>query len=176
MLEKLFLIFMIAAALAAVATEKLRRTVIYLGVFSLASAFVFLLYSAPDVAIAEAVIAAAISTVLYLVAIKKHRAVTIYYIQRDGTRDKGVRPRWLKDLELYLIQKETEPQIIYTDRPLEDILDADDFDFAVEHTDTEIRLYAHALDRRLDELEERLSAGDNGQSPLRFVRYEKELT
>ena len=176
MLENLFLIFMLAAALVTVATKKLMRTVIYMGVFSLASAFVFLLYSAPDVAIAQTIIAAAITTALYLVAIKKIRSVTIFFVNRDENQDRITRPRLLGDLELYLIQNEIEPQIISTDKPLEEILNLDDNSFIVEQTAEEIRIYTHAQDRRIDEFEASLRLVDFGQSRLRFLRHKKELT
>jgi len=71
--EKIFLIILVVLALVALNTPKLRRAVVYLGIFSLVSSFVYLLYGAPDVAIAEAVIGSTIATVLYLVALKKYK-------------------------------------------------------------------------------------------------------
>lgn len=70
MAERVALFMMIAVAAAALITRKPRTAVIQLGLFSLLSSFVFLFYGAPDVAMAEAVIGSALSTVLYLVTIK----------------------------------------------------------------------------------------------------------
>ena len=70
MTEKIFLIGLIVLAIAAVNTSHLRRSIIYLGIFSLISSLVYLFYGAPDVAIAEAVIGSSLTTVLFLVALK----------------------------------------------------------------------------------------------------------
>ena len=69
---KIFLFLMILFAAIAIQTEKPVRGAIYLGVFSLICSFVFLLYAAPDVAIAEAIIGSTLSTILYLVALYKY--------------------------------------------------------------------------------------------------------
>ena len=73
------LILLLITSVAAIQTRYLRHAVIYLGLFSLAIAFVYLLYHAPDVAIAEAVIGSTIATILYLVALQKYKIFTIYY-------------------------------------------------------------------------------------------------
>ncbi len=71
MLE-VFYVLLIGFAVAAVMTERPVRGAIYLGVFSMASAFVFLVFSAPDVALAEVIIGSTLSTILYLVALYKY--------------------------------------------------------------------------------------------------------
>lgn len=73
------LIMMVIFAIAAIQTEVLRRAVIYAGVFSLLSSFAYLLYMAPDVAIAEAVIGCTLSTIIYLVALTKYKIFRVYY-------------------------------------------------------------------------------------------------
>ena len=75
-MEQISLIMLIVLAIATVQTRKLRNAVIYLGVFSLGMSFVYILYNAPDVAIAEAVIGSTLATILYLVALKKYRIFT----------------------------------------------------------------------------------------------------
>jgi uncharacterized MnhB-related membrane protein len=72
MLLNIFLFLLIAFAIIAIQTTKLIRGAIYLGIFSLISSFCFLLYGAPDVAIAEAIIGSTLSTILYLVALYKY--------------------------------------------------------------------------------------------------------
>ena len=75
--EITLLISLIALAVATIEAKKLRRSVIYMGAFSLLSSFVYLLYNAPDVAIAEAFIGCTISVVLLLTALKKYRIINL---------------------------------------------------------------------------------------------------
>lgn len=89
MTENIFLIALVVLAIVALNTKKLRRAVVYLGVFSLVSSFVYLLYGAPDVAIAEAIIGSTITTVLYLVALRKYQVFSIYYA--NSTNDQNLR-------------------------------------------------------------------------------------
>lgn len=81
--DKIFLLLLVIFAILSVNTAKLRQAVIYLGLFSLISSFVYLIYGAPDVAIAQAAIGSAISTVLYLVAIRRSRVFTVYFIRHS---------------------------------------------------------------------------------------------
>ncbi len=71
MIEKILLLLLLALSVVTILCKQYKRTVIFLGIFSLLSALLYVIYSAPDVAIAEAVIGCGLSTVLYLVAIKK---------------------------------------------------------------------------------------------------------
>lgn len=65
-------ILMIIFSMAAIMTEKPVRGAFYLGVFSILCAFAFVVYQAPDVAMAEAIIGCTLSTILYLVALYKY--------------------------------------------------------------------------------------------------------
>ncbi len=79
MILDLFYLSLIAFAIIALQTRVLRNAIIYLSVFSLLCSIVYLLLGAPDVAIAEAAIGCTLSTILYLVALKKYRIFTVYY-------------------------------------------------------------------------------------------------
>jgi uncharacterized MnhB-related membrane protein len=59
-------IMMIVAAVAALIVKKLISAIIIVGFVSLSASLLFLLMDAPDVAITEASIGAAISTVIFL--------------------------------------------------------------------------------------------------------------
>ena len=76
----IFLALLLASVIMVVVTENLIHAAIYMGTFSTLSAVVFLLLGAPDVALAEAIIGSTLSTIIYLIAIKKFRLFTIYYI------------------------------------------------------------------------------------------------
>ncbi len=71
MINILFILLLIFAG-AAIMTERPVRGAVYLGVFSLLCAFIFMLYQAPDVALAEAIIGSTLATILYLVALYQY--------------------------------------------------------------------------------------------------------
>ncbi len=64
---------LITSAILAVHFEKLLSSVIALGVVGIFAAAAFLLMHAPDVAISEAAVGAALSPLIFIVALKKIR-------------------------------------------------------------------------------------------------------
>lgn len=83
MMIKLFLVGMLIFAFLSIKTRQLRDAVIYLSIFSLTNAVVYLFYGAPDVSLAEAIVSSTLSTILYLIAIKKYNPTTFYQIHGD---------------------------------------------------------------------------------------------
>ena len=71
LLAAFLILVMSVAALAAVNTKDLIAASLLLGFVSLASAVLFYLLQAPDVAMAEASIGAALTTAIFIVAVKK---------------------------------------------------------------------------------------------------------
>lgn len=63
---------MVVLAFLSIQVKKPETAIIYLGIFSLLNAIVYLFYGAPDASLAEAVIGSALATVLYLIAIKRY--------------------------------------------------------------------------------------------------------
>ena len=72
-LNVLIIVGMVVAAVMAVHFEKLLSSVIALGVTGIFAAAEFLLLHAPDVAISEAAVGAALSPLIFIVALKKIR-------------------------------------------------------------------------------------------------------
>ena len=72
-LNVLIIVGMVVAAIMAVHFEKLLSSVIALGVTGIFAAAEFLLLHAPDVAISEAAVGAALSPLIFLVTLKKIR-------------------------------------------------------------------------------------------------------
>lgn len=72
-LNVLIIVGMVAAAIMAVHFEKLLSSVIALGVTGIFAAAEFLLLHAPDVAISEAAVGAALSPLIFIVTLKKLR-------------------------------------------------------------------------------------------------------
>src|SRR5699024_12383054 len=83
MYETILLITIVALGFATVQTENLLRTVLYSGSFSLLMATAYLYYNSPDVALAEAAIGEGLSTIIYLVSLKKIRIYDIMYVLND---------------------------------------------------------------------------------------------
>ncbi|MBH1939346.1 DUF4040 domain-containing protein [Mobilitalea sibirica] len=162
MLEKVCLIMMVILAIASINTVKLRVAVVYLAIFSLVSSYVYLLYSAPDVAIAEAIMAAGLTTVIFLVAINKHKAIKIFYIndntekndKKNKKRDKGNYPLILKDIERFLKQKELEPNIITTYGDPNVIIERENFDYLLQKTENKVLIFGREKDHHFKEMEE----------------------
>lgn len=172
MIEDIFLITLVILAIIALNTKKLRRAVVYLGAFSLVSSFVYLLYGAPDVAIAEAIIGSTITTVLYLVALRKYKVFSIYYTNDSNFQDirllKSESP-FLYNLESFLVKREMEPQIIYSREPIETILAQEKFDLAIHHTDQDIWIYGCPEDYQIDAVEDYLLT-NHGDLNLHLMR------
>ena len=72
-LNVLIIVGMVVAAVMAVHFEKLLSSVIALGVTGIFAAAEFLLLHAPDVAISEAAVGAALSPLIFIVTLRKLR-------------------------------------------------------------------------------------------------------
>ena len=70
-LNVLIIVGMVVAAIMAIRFEKLLSSVIALGVVGIFAAAEFLLLHAPDVAISEAAVGAALTPLIFIVTIKK---------------------------------------------------------------------------------------------------------
>ncbi|HLV08822.1 MAG TPA: hydrogenase subunit MbhD domain-containing protein [Halanaerobiales bacterium] len=73
-LEYLLMILMVIAGLLAVYFKEEMTSIICLSLLSIFLSVLFLLYKAPDVALAEVVIGTGLSTALYMTAISQIRA------------------------------------------------------------------------------------------------------
>lgn len=142
----LVLITMVIFAVASLQAKSLRISVIYLSVFSLLCSFAYVLYQAPDVAIAEAVIGCSLSTVLYLVAIKKFRIFRVYYSHHITSPEMLPQSHVLRNnisamMEGYLADTELAMDMINTKQKFDEIHGHQDYDVIIEHTDEGMRMY-----------------------------------
>lgn len=138
---------MVLLSLAAVQGARLRRSVIYLGGFSLLSSLLYILYLAPDVAIAEAIIGCTISVILLLVAIKKYRDITIYYVAQDKENPgeapaEAVCVRMLEELDRYLTGFEFEPHMLSTTLNDSELNDKQEFDLLIVRQGSKVCMYS----------------------------------
>lgn len=151
---------LIVLAIAVVQTGKIRRAVVISAAFSMSASFTYLLLSAPDVALAEAVIGSTLSTIILLVAIKKYQLFTIYYLQRssrlndreiDRTRD-GL----LGIIERCLLEHEMESQVIYTVEDAKTVIGKHTFDLLVEEEEHLTILHGEGNSYIFNEMTDRL--------------------
>lgn len=176
MIESIFLITLVFLALLIVTTGNLKRAVVYLGVFSLISSFVALIYGAPDVAIAEAIIGSSITTVLYLVALNKYQYFLIYYTEStDQTQLKSSKPQkpFLKRLELFLQKRNMNPHLIFSDETIQTILKTGKFDLALYQSEDALWIYGCAEDYQMDAVEAYLSKDQD--TPIHFIRCKESV-
>ncbi len=145
-LVKIALITMVVLAILVLQVRSLRQSVILLSVFSLASSFVYVFLGAPDVAIAEAAIGVSLSTVLYLVAIKKFRVFRAYFRTKiiepdklpDAHKDRDRLEGYIND---YLMESEIEMDIINTKEKMRTIKEKYDYDMIIVQEDEVIHIY-----------------------------------
>jgi len=138
-MQYVILIMMVIFAIAAIQTEVLRRAVIYAGVFSLLSSFAYLLYKAPDVAIAEAVIGCTLATVIFLVALTKYKVFRVYY-KADASNDETINDI-LGSITKYSDYMSLQLDVISTKKELEEIRELSNFDVIIIHTNQTINIY-----------------------------------
>lgn len=156
-MKPIALLILVYLAIMAIQTQKLRNSVIYMGVFSLTISFVYLLYNAPDVAIAEAVIGSTLATILYLVALKKYTVFAIYcHVHEGEVQDSHYAHTEYKALiellEVFCAKQELEPQIIYTTQEKEVIMSVHDYAVIIEGHGEILNLYAHPENCKTDVL------------------------
>lgn len=177
---KAALISLVILAIIIVQTQKMRSAVIYLGAFSLIISFVYLMYNAPDVALAEAIIGSTISTILYLVALQKYKIFTIYYCT---TEDEYHNKAYLttehlqltKLLEKFCAKEELEPQIIYTVEPLNRIIAQHQYAIIIMLENNALTVWGHPENYKLDALELFFKAHTHYKIPLKIIKLSEVI-
>ncbi|POQ98493.1 hypothetical protein AU468_12945 [Alkalispirochaeta sphaeroplastigenens] len=180
MIETGTILLMGVFAALAIHSTLLRRAVIYLAVFSLLGAFLYVLYAAPELAIAEAVIGSGLVTLLYLAALKRNKVYTIAvlaeghrYRMTDAYVNYLERSRALREIRHFFELREMEPQVVFSEATLDEALRGDSFDLVIVEEQDEIVLYGSRDTFALEELE--LMFRIHGtEAGVRVVRYDPE--
>jgi putative multicomponent Na+:H+ antiporter subunit B len=121
-LELLVMLIMAVFALLTIHTKQLRLAIIYLAVFSLLAALLYLLFAAPELAIAEAVIGSGLVSLLYLAALKRNRVYTIGVVVlpppeklTDDIHNAVEQSRALHEVRRFFVRREVEVQLVFTE-------------------------------------------------------------
>ncbi|SHJ12940.1 Uncharacterized MnhB-related membrane protein [Dethiosulfatibacter aminovorans DSM 17477] len=157
-MKQISLILLVVLAVYAIQSQKLRRAIIFMGAFSLCISFVYMLYNAPDVAIAEAVIGCTLSTILYLVALKKYRIFTVFYHVPSGKVEdsyygKGLHSDFINALKDFCAEQELDPHIIYTTDSRDEIMENNMYSVILEPVNGDLKLHVHSENCKVDDLE-----------------------
>lgn len=134
------LILIIILAIMVVTVDKLLKAVVMTAIFSVMAAFVYLILGAPDVALAEAVIGSTLSTIILLVAIKRCKIFTVYYISETNIQVNKSILKVVSIIENALKEHEIEPNIICSTDSIE-ILQKSGYDIIVEYKKSEIIIH-----------------------------------
>lgn len=160
MIEVILLVALLVLSIMAIESRIMRVSIIYLGTLSLLMSFLYLFYNAPDVAIAEAVMASGLTTLLFLTALKRYRVYRICFTNEafrrvndryifEGTR----RGALLHEIEQFCIARELEPQVVCTPERLDVVAGSGRYDLIIRQEGDELRVYGSRENYFVDELE-----------------------
>ncbi len=146
MIDKLIFILMIVTAIYIVSSRNLKRIIVALSALSLLAAFCYLIYHAPDVAVAEAVIGSALSTILFIVALKKHRTFYVYFSSKSENKQSDFKVRaGMEEVASkvmdYCSENDLEAQSVFTHENPKDIADEHLYDLILEKEGEKIIVY-----------------------------------
>ena len=156
-MTRLLYILVVAFAILAIQTNKIRRAVIYVGIFALVISLCYISYSAPDVAIAQAVITSTLGTFLYLAALQKKKVFMIYYTNEDheSIDDAYVlkgRISILNMIEQHCFKNGVDSHVVFTTQDLEYIKEHEKFDLIIRQKGSKISIYGLEQNYLLDKL------------------------
>lgn len=159
MLDILIILLMILFAGIAIHSRLLRLSVIALAIFSLLAALLFLLYAAPELAIAETVMGSGLVTLLYLTALKRYRVYTICIVSslEEDLSDSHIRrvkqTQAFKEIRQFCLRRELEAQLVFSLEPLQEAMKNDRYDLIVQTDLNSISVFGQVDDYMVVEME-----------------------
>jgi putative multicomponent Na+:H+ antiporter subunit B len=178
MVETVTVMLMMFFAVLAIQSRMLIHSIIHLAVFSLLGAFLYLLFAAPELALAEAAIGSGLVTLLYLASLKRNKVYTIAvlaegqkYRMTDAYLGYMERLRTMKEIREFFQKREFEPQVVFSEKPLQEALEYPAFDLIITEDEEGISAHGSSESFILEELEMlfRIHGTEEG---IRIVRHE----
>lgn len=123
-LDIIISVLIVIMAIASLKTEALRSAIIFYGILSLLTSFLFLIYLAPDVALAEAIIGSGLVTLVFLLALRQYRVYRVCFVEQSSIidADKSIRQaehdQITASIEQFCKARELELQLVISRRPL----------------------------------------------------------
>ncbi len=178
MIDQLFFAMILVVALYIVLSKNLKYIIIASGVLSLFATFCYLIYSAPDVALAEAIIGCSLSTILYIIALKKYRSFYIFLTSNSKKETSDFRRRLNnfnimskidsychdKELQVHSINSWTTPELIEKEHV---------FDLILENKNGKINIFYSEEGEHIVALRELLTNSID-KTQLNFVELHSE--
>ncbi len=178
MSEQIIFALMLLTGLYTAISRNFKHVVLALCTLSLLASFCYLLFHAPDVAIAEAVIGCALSTILYIIAIKKHRSFYIYISSK--THDKKSDLRLRADIEgilsaigRYCTEHELEVQYMFTGEEPEHLVEEHVFDLILYPHENIVTIYGFDTEKHVHSLED-VFKDSKHKDKVKFVHLSRE--
>lgn len=128
MIDVAIVLFMIVFAAIAIQVKLLRHSIIALAIFSLFAALLFLVYAAPELAIAEVVMGSGLVTLLYLTALKRYHFYRICIVSElpEDINDRFISEikstDAMREIRTFCRRREREVQLVFSSDPLNDVL------------------------------------------------------
>ncbi len=182
MLEVGMVLLMGVFAWLTIHSTLLRLSVVYMAVFSLLAAFVFVLHGAPELAIAEGVIGSGLVTLLYLVALQRYRVYTIAIV--SDQHSEGLSDRYIDAMEntgvmqrirRFCLSREFEPQVVFTAKALTEALEDLRYDLVITEDNGQTCVYGPQDSYVIVELNLMFQMHGNHEG-VRFVPYSREAS
>lgn len=184
MIEVGTLILMGVFAALAIHSPLIRLSVIYLAVFSLLAAFLYVLFAAPELAIAEAVIGSGLVTLLYLAALKRSHVYTIGVVTTrnvvmhsglvsDRYAERIERSKAVQEIRDFFIRREFETQLVFLTVPTGQALLDPAYDLVLAEDGEDLVVYTDEESYVMVELELVFQMHDS-MSKVKFIRYSPE--
>ncbi len=180
MLEIGMILLMGVFAWLTIHSHLLRLSVVYMAIFSLLAAFVFVFHGAPELAIAEAVIGSGLVTLLYLVALQRYRVYTICVA--SDRHSEALSDSYIKGMEnneivhrirRFCMSREFEPEIVFSSKSVKEAMSDSRYDLVITHENGETHVYGPSNSYVIVELELMFQM-DGANSGIRFGRYTRE--
>ncbi len=174
------LIALVVIAIITVSTSSIRSAVIYNAVFSMAISYTFLLYNAPDLAIAEAVISSVITTIVYFVALKQYSVFTVFcHLSEGEVSDKHYRDEHhthiVELIRQFCYKQSLEPYFIYTTAKSDEIIENYSYELIMEdREDGIVTILAHRENIKIPELQKYIYDREE-QHDINFIYLEDEV-
>ncbi|MFP4508753.1 MAG: Na(+)/H(+) antiporter subunit B [Spirochaetaceae bacterium] len=182
MIELVVVTAMGVFAVLAIHSRLLRNAVVYLAIFSLMAAFLFLLHAAPELAIAEAVMGSGLVTLLYLTALKRYQVFTIAVVtdSPDSIHDRLIsrvqRSDALQEIRNFLAKREREAQIVFVRDTRDEALKNPGYDLVLEVDGSTLVIFGSQDDYLFVELELMFGMRELGSDMgVRFEWIEAEV-
>ncbi len=154
-MTSIIFLLMILVALFIIFNRNLKRVIIATGVFSSLAAFAYLMFHAPDVAIAEAVIGSGFSTILYIIALKKHNTFFVYITSNNHLNNTTLSfetRNILARVSNYCLSKELQIQCVYSQSSPEEITEEHICDLIIVKNEDNMILYGFETDMHANEI------------------------